>query len=252
MKNKIVGILVMALFFISSLSSISYGTTESKSQDDTINAGNIFWYDALGNRGNEFPVRAIDTINNTGLDKITRYNLKSEGNWRWVHNGASHDKDECFFSINLSSAGTAGFACVLDLSADIGNVISKLSFCEYACSGTAGLNGRAIVYVGDYSAPSGSPLANIPFIVNQIREYRDLDIPDVTIVSPGTYWIVIEIDQTGIEQCVVGLDDGPMVYGGGYLEANHGGWTTIASNGFDYNPLIEAYVESSGNPDGAE
>ena len=236
----------MTLFIINGVNGLSYKSKGLLLHETTIIGENTDSDFSLCKRINKF-----DIDSTYDLEIIGSNNIKSNSNsgccssgWRWIHNGASHDTNEAYYSIALEDAGTAGVACALNLSDDIGNVISKVSFCEFGCDNTEGLNCRAKIYIGDYSNPSGSALIDIPFTTNGFLGYRDLDVPDIPITYPSIYWIVIEIDQTAGEQCVVSVDSGPMVYGGGYLEANYCGWSTTASEGLDFNTLIEVYVET--------
>lgn len=252
LKRKAVVLLVAAAMIFSIIPAVTVAETEEEPQTPpALEAGPFVqakprgWLpDQQRGRftGDKVPYEGGGSLAGFGADQ-----------WYYVHNGAAHDETLAANSIALTGAGTLYTAFVIDLSGEIGNQMTKASYCDYQDGTGAGLTGRVKIYeaanqADPYSAPAATPLTTEFFTTTDSGQFEDITLTDPVMITVSYYWIVFEVDQTAGYQFVFAVDSGPMHPGGGKISLDGVTWENLADYGFNYNWLHEVYVASVGPP----
>ncbi len=226
------------LFYLSALpDDYNDGSYTANSEIDATRVG-------LSSAVADFPQKPV-AWNYAKLVQKESFSVGSFGDeWYYLHNGDAHGSNLDSTAIGLTNIGTMYAGITLDLSGEIGNQITQVSYFDYADGTGANLTGRAKVYEGRLSSSSPTLVSTTTFTTSDNDQYKDITLTNpVTISGTGEYSIVVEIVQTAGSQYVIGVDRGPMAANGGYLSMDGSfPFGTLSDNTFDLNWLIEAYV----------
>ena len=243
-KSKILtkaGVLLIAVFMV--ITTIPAAVADATTAEDAIQ-GNFM---KAGHRS----IPNVPILHKSAqLDRTEAFDGSFDlgtDEWYYVHNGASHDPGLASDSIGLTGAGMMYGGFVLDLSGEIGNEITKVSYCDYGDGSGAGLAGTARIWEGDLGGTLGPEVASESFTTTDSGDFEDIILSTPVEITVGTYSITFEAEQTAGSQYFFAVDSGPSAPGGDWISLDGTTWDDMGdAYGFDYNWLFEAYVAGGG------
>lgn len=155
--------------------------------------------------------------------------------WNWLYTGSWGAGSQT--NIGLDGAGTWYAGILLNLSAHIGDSITKIGY-YHGDSATV----TAKIYTGDYQTPL--------VLVGQSNSYtfttpgwkqNILLLSPVPINSPALYWIVLEVLDPGANYYPIGTR-APLNQNAGKISLNGTTWTDLSDYSLNYSWLLGAYV----------
>ncbi len=170
--------------------------------------------------------------------------IKPKGDWHFQH--PEEHKTSVDNAIGYNSEGYWYGAMKLNLSDKIGGLISEVSYYDYADAGD---------YAQAFVSPASGDGAPVEPWAGSSEKYDtsgagwvDLELKQsVKIKDPGTYWIVMKLQDKGAGNYPFGIIP-PMVEDGGLISGfnadpfDPGAWSTTESSGLDYSWAVEAKV----------
>lgn len=157
--------------------------------------------------------------------------------WNWLYTGVWGAGSNT--NIGLDGAGTWYAGIILNLSAHIGDSITKIGY-YHGDSATV----TAKVYTGNYQNPLVLVGQSDPytFTTPGWKQNILLQTP-VGISSPSLYWIVLEIQDPGEDYYPLGSRT-PLNTNAGKISLNGTTWTDLSTYSLNFSWLIGAFVYS--------
>ena len=237
-------VVLIAVFMVTSILPSAIANTEDNNVKLNSDLGPI------ENSGNPSLIRPGSYLGEASLDDA--YGPFAD-QWYYKHIGNSHDNSLANDCISLTSSGTMYCGFTIDLSGELGNTITQVSYLDYGDGTGAGLSGLVTIHEGDLGGthnPVGTPEA---FTTTDSGVFEDIILSDPVTITASTYSIVWQVTQTGASQFVYAVDSGPVNPGGDWISLDGVSWVPMGSTyGFPYNWLQEVYVEGGGGPEPSE
>jgi len=172
-----------------------------------------------------------------------------EEEWHWLYEEEHRYPSDN--AVGLNDPGDYYGAIRLDLSDDVGGVITDVAYYDYEDEGD-----WAYAYVAedDDGAPS-EWLASSEEYNPEGAGWVELALDEpVPIEEPGEYWIVMHMDDKGDDHYPLGCTD-PYMEDGGFINIEDdpfdpGEWDILDDLGFDETWSIEAMVAPEPEPEG--
>lgn len=167
----------------------------------------------------------------TGFDPAKLYG------WNWLYTGvwgAGANTD-----VGLDAAATWYAAIILDLSDHIGDSITKVAWYH---GDSATITGK--IYTGNYTNPliqvgQTNPMT---YTTHGWKQNILLQTP-VEIQYPGQYWVVLAIQDPGVDHYPLGART-PLNTNAGKISTDGSSWTDLSYYSLDYSWLMGAFVYS--------
>jgi hypothetical protein len=167
----------------------------------------------------------------TGFDPVKLYG------WNWLYTGIWGAGSNT--NVGLDAAAIWYAAIILDLSGHIGDSITKVAWYH---GDSATITGK--IYTGNYTNPliqvgQTNPMT---YTTPGWKQNILLQTP-VEIQSPGQYWVVLAIQDPGVDHYPLGART-PLNTNAGKISTDGSTWTDLSYYSLDYSWLMGAFVYS--------
>ncbi len=155
--------------------------------------------------------------------------------WNWIYTGSWGAGSQT--NIGLDGAGTWYAGIILNLTAHIGDSITKIGY-YHGDSATV----TAKIYKGDYQSPQVLVGQSNAYTYTTAGWKQNILLQNsVSITSPALYWIVLEVQDPGANYYPIGTRS-PLNQNAGKISLNGTTWTDLSEYSLNYSWLLGAYV----------
>lgn len=161
--------------------------------------------------------------------------------WNWLYSGVWGASSNT--NIGLDGPGTWHAAIILNLTAHIGDSITKIGY-YHGDSATV----TAKIYTGNYQNPLILVGQSNPYTFSTPGWKQNIMLQTpVVITAPALYWIVLSIQDPGANYYPLG-SRAPLNNNAGKISLDGSTWTDLSTYNLNYSWLMGAYVYSACPP----